>query len=304
MNTSSPHPRVVGIGEALFDVFESGPRLGGAPLNVAVHADRLLRSHGGVGQIVSRIGDDTLGQQLLREVDGLGIDTATLQRDTEAPTGRVEVEQHADGGHRFHIAEDAAWDRLAFTPEVESLAPTCAAVAYGSLGQRGTPARETIRAFLAAAPDAIKLFDVNLRSSAGRDFYNADVLTRSCGAADIVKLNEEELPTVCELTGVADAAALADRFALRAVVLTRGAAGTAAWVGGRWVEGPEVRYGRVDGADTVGAGDACSAGLLSALVLGRDMESALALANHMGAFVAGQVGATPALPERILQLLG
>lgn len=310
--THAPHPLVVGLGEALFDVFDAGPRLGGAPLNVVVHTDRLLRPHGGAAQIVSRIGDDELGEKLLKQVADLGIDTATIQRDDEKPTGRVEVERHAGGGHAFHIAKDSAWDRLTFTPEAEALAAKCAAVAFGSLGQRSAASRETIRAFLAAAPDAIKLFDVNLRSSDGRDFYDQDILTTSCDAADIVKLNDEELRTVCDLVGVTSetgadpalAAALAERFGLRAVVLTRGAQGTAAWVGGQWLEGPEVAYEGRDGADTVGAGDACSAGLLSALVLGRDMEKALEVANHMGAFVAGQVGATPALPDRILKLLG
>lgn len=64
-----------------------------------------------------------------------------------------------------------------------------------------------------------------------------------------------------------------------------------------------MTYDRVEGADTVGAGDACSAGLLAALVLGHDMAKALEVANHMGAFVAGQIGATPPLPGRILKLL-
>lgn len=296
-------PYIVGLGEALFDVFKSGPRLGGAPLNVAVHAHRLLAPHGGSAVAVSRIAEDQLGQKLLQQVQAYGLAANAIQRHAPDPTGRVDVEQHDDGTHAFHIARPSAWDHLEFTDEAHALATRCAAVAFGSLAQRSEPSRSTIRSFLAAAPRAIKLFDVNLRSSDGQDFYDAGVLAAGCDAAELVKLNDEELQTVCDLTGVADAEALVDHFNLRGLIFTRGAEGTAAWMDGRWIEGEPATYHRVDGADTVGAGDACSAGLLSALVLGAEMEQALNVANHMGAFVAGQIGATPDLPDHILKLL-
>lgn len=300
MNSSPPVPCVVGLGEALFDVFPSAPRLGGAPLNVAVHAHRLLAAHGGAGCVVSRIAEDDLGQQLLEQVQKFGLDADTLQRRATYPTGRVEVEIKDDGSHRFHIADPSAWDQLEFTPGLAALAPRCAAVAFGTLAQRHPDARRAIRAFLDAAPDAIKLFDVNLRASDGKDFYDPDTLTAGCTAADLVKLNDEELDTVCAAADVEDAAALVDRFGLRALILTRGPEGTAALTPEGWLEGEPVSYPRVDGADTVGAGDACSAGLLAALVLGHPLPFALNLANHLGAYVAGQPGATPALPDEIL----
>ncbi len=300
-------PCVVGIGEALYDVFDSGPRLGGAPLNVAVHANRLLSPHGGRGVAVSRVADDNLGQQLLTDAQQLGLDPTLLQRDAPVPTGRVDVEQFDDGSHAFHIADPSAWDHLTLTPDLTDLAKQCDAVAFGSLAQRHATSRATIRAFLDAASDAIKLFDVNLRASDGNAFYDTEVLTAGCHAADIVKLNDEELETVCDLTGTADADALLKQFGLRAVILTRGKDGTAALTRDGWDQGELVSYDRQPDADTVGAGDACSAGLLAALVrqpAGRfDIQPALDLANHLGAFVAGRVGATPPLPGSIIQRL-
>ncbi|MEM9883124.1 MAG: PfkB family carbohydrate kinase [Planctomycetota bacterium] len=294
---------VVGLGEALFDVFETGPRLGGAPLNVAVHAHRLLRPRGGRGVVVSRIADDELGRQLLDELDRLGLTDQYLQRHADEPTGRVEVKQPGDGSHSFHIAPTSAWDQIEFQSDTADLAASCAAVAFGTLAQRDARSQRSIHAFLAAAPQAVKLFDVNLRSSDGRDFYDAPTLFAGCDAADVVKLNDEELDTVCRLTETNDAGALLQQFNLDAVVLTRGADGTAAYTADGFVEGPKVTYDWAEGSDTVGAGDACSAGLLSALVLGHDLLKALELANHMGAYVAGQPGATPELPASIVDLL-
>lgn len=302
---AAPGATIVGLGEALFDVFPSGPRLGGAPLNVAAHADRLLRGgrEDGRGVVVSRVGEDDLGRRLRRELAERGLTDAFVQADPEHPTGRVDVELDGRGGHAFHVATESAWDFLAWAEPLAGLAASCDAVAFGSLAQRGAASAATIRRFVGEATGAARLFDVNLRSSDGRDFYDAEALRAGCELATLVKLNDEELETVCSLTGVADAAGLRDRFGLDAVVLTRGSEGTVALTAGGELSGEPGVYDPEEGADAVGAGDACSAGLLASLVTGHPMEHALTAANAMGAFVAGRAGATPELPDRILDLV-
>ncbi|MEM9913627.1 MAG: PfkB family carbohydrate kinase [Planctomycetota bacterium] len=303
MHSTPSKPCIVGIGEALFDVFEAGPRLGGAPLNVAVHAHRLLQNAGGEGRVVSRIADDELGNRLLDAVTGFGLSTSTIQLGADAPTGRVEVEQHDGGDHTFHIAASSAWDEIEFDAKAAALAARCAAVAFGTLAQRRDPARQSIRAFLAAAPQALKLFDVNFRSSDGRDFFDRDTLVAGCEDADLVKINDEEVQQTCELAEVENEQELLLRYSLDAVILTRGKRGTAALTAGGWAEGASASYERAEDADSVGAGDACTAGLLASLVLGRSIPQALDLANHMGALVANQSGATPELPTRLADWL-
>ncbi len=303
MNGTPSQPCVVGLGEALFDVFKAGPRLGGAPLNVAVQSHRLLQKIGGEGRVISRIANDELGERLLKHLDDEGLSTSSIQRGGRAPTGRVEVEQHDDGSHTFHIADASAWDEIEFDDPAASLARSCTAVAFGTLAQRHPQSRQAIQAFLSAAPRAIKLFDVNFRASEDKNFFDAQVVTAGCQAADLVKLNDEELDQACELAGVADAREMLERFDLRAVVLTQGAKGTTALTAAGWVDGAAASFDRADGADTVGAGDACTAGLLSALSLGHPLPKALDLANQMGAFVAHQPGATPPLPAGLLNWL-
>ena len=227
--------------------------------------------------------------------------TDYIQQDNTHPTGRVDIERTGDGGHRFHIAKESAWDHLAWTDTLANLAGKCDAVAFGSLAQRHADSRATIQRFVEHTTHAIKLFDVNLRSSDGRDFFDADTITAGCKLADYVKLNDEELETVCRLTDTKDAQDLRTTYDLRAIIYTRGKDGTAAYTQEGFIEGDPVQYPRQDSADTVGAGDACSAGLLSSSrAWQKTSRTALDIANKLGAFVASRAGATPALPTDML----
>src|SRR5688572_26654682 len=108
---------VVGLGEALFDLLPAGPVLGGAPLNVAVHAQQL----GARGVLVSRVGRDVLGERLRGEVVNRGLDASGLQIDPERPTGTVAVTL-VDGEPRYDIVKDVAWDHLEFSPALAASA--------------------------------------------------------------------------------------------------------------------------------------------------------------------------------------
>jgi fructokinase len=296
---------IVGLGEALFDLLPSGKVLGGAPLNVACHAHQLLAGRGGRGVVTSRIGNDSLGQELLGELARLGMSAEHVQRDATHPTSTVNVTLNA-GQPTFEIVANVAWDHLEFTPAWESLAAAANAVCFGSLAQRSPASRETIWRFLDAAEQAVRLFDVNLR----QHYYDRMILSENCRRATIVKLNEEELPAVADLlalpAGAPDyrLAQLRSLYELEAVVYTRGQRGTMLVVGDKVFEPPVVGFPAAPNADAVGAGDACTAGILVGWL--RDMLPAeiAELANHLGAFVASQKGATPTLPPEVIALAG
>ncbi len=302
---------IVGVGEALFDIFPDHRTLGGAPLNVAVHAHQLIRSRGGRGVVLSRIGQDELGELVLAELRRRGMTTDHIQSDPDRDTGRVYVRFDASGRHSFEIVENVAWDVLQFDPDTEDLARRCDAVCYGTLAQRDAQSRNTIYRFLDTARHAVRLFDVNLR----QNYYDARIVTRSCEHASIIKLNDEELPIVCGLLGLSSvgkgevdeldrkASALLQKFNLQMVALTRGPRGTTLFTPGGRYQGGAVEYPHAGGADTVGAGDACAAAILVGTVLRLEPAKVVTLANHTGAFVASQPGATPDLPEAILQMV-
>lgn len=280
---------IVGLGEALFDLLPGGPVLGGAPLNVAVHAHQLLAPAGGRGLLVSRVGRDALGDRLRAELASRGMSDAQVQSDPERPTGTVAVTLE-NGEPRYDIKKDVAWDRLAFT----TAAADCDALCFGTLAQR--QAGDAVLQVVESAKRALRLFDVNLR----QDYWSAALLRRSLQRATMVKLNEEELPRVTAALGVDGLEGLRRDFHLEAAVLTRGPRGTQVATAEGLVDGEPARFPLQPGADSVGAGDACSAGLLAARVQGRSWAQALALANRLGAYVASVPGATPRFPADLL----
>lgn len=282
---------IVGIGEALFDCFDDRTVMGGAPLNATLIAYLIGRQFDLDATIVSRIGRDALGDRLVETLRERGLDGTYLQIDPEAPTGRVRVEM-IDGEPHYEIIRNVAWDRLAWNDALATLAPRAAGITFGTLAQRSETSRETIQRFLAAASDAVRLFDVNLRQS----FYDAEVLRRSCEQAHAVKLNSDELRVVAEQLSLADGNpvdSLRRQFDLRAVVLTHGARGTELITAEGSFRAAVPRFPAEPGADPVGAGDACGAACLVGLVLGWPPQRIVIAANRLGAYVASRRGATP-----------
>jgi len=283
--------KVVGLGEVLWDLFPERTCLGGAPANFAYIATLL----GDQGIVASRVGEDARGSEALRQLKELGLDIDPVQSDPRHATGTVNVEVDSKGQARYEIAHPVAWDFLHWTPAWQRLAEEADAICFGSLAQRSEQSRTTIRRFLRSAPNAVKIFDVNLRQT----YYSQEVLAESMKLADIVKLNDEELPKIMRVGGfppgdeLASARRLIGAYDLKLVCVTRGGRGSLLVLagGGDASEHPGFRV-RV--ADTVGAGDAFTAGLVHEYLRGASLDAMNQTANRVGAWVASEVGAMPA----------
>jgi putative fructokinase len=177
---------IVGIGELLFDVFPDRKALGGAPTNFAYHCQQL--GHEAIS--VSAIGCDALGEEIKAELQARHL-PAILQ-ETDYPTGTVQVTLSATGSPTYEISEDVAWDHIAFTDELRALAQRTDAVCFGSLAQRHEASRTAILSFLKAMPEgSLRIFDINLRLQ----YYTRETIHTSLEHADILKLNDEEVPS-------------------------------------------------------------------------------------------------------------
>ncbi len=288
-------PVVVGLGEALWDVFPDGDHFGGAPANVALHAAAL----GAEAWLVSAVGHDARGDAVLARLDAAGVRRGTVPQLPDHPTGVVRVSPDAAGHPIYDIAADSAWDYVPWSPAVQQVAERADAIAFGSLAQRSPISRATIRRAVAATRGSSwRLFDVNLR----QNYYDAGVLTASLKLANAVKLNEEELPVVARLCGLVPAPqadqlrTLCDRFGLELAALTRGACGALV------VTPDAVRESAAPPTvvvDTVGAGDAFTAALLIGVLAGRALDEVSRHANAVAAYVCSQPGATPPIPEEL-----
>jgi fructokinase len=288
---------IVGLGEALFDIYPDEARLGGAPLNLAVHAHQL----GNLGTVASRIGHDERGGQILDELRRRGMPVDAVQTDPDLPTGTVRVELDERGEPSYTIVQGVAWDALQWDPDLESLARRCEAVGFGSLAQRDSRSRSTIQRFLEAARSAVRLFDVNLR----QHYHDRRIIERSLELATAVKLNGGELETLRRMFGLgatADEAAarMRERHGLKFVAVTRGARGMAVHTSAGMIEGQPVALSGP--LDAVGAGDSAAAALLHGAVRQWPWERTIALANAVGAHVASQRGACPPLSEKIMDM--
>ena len=284
-------PLCVGAGEALWDLLPTGPALGGAPVNVCAHANQLgMRS-----EVVSAVGDDAPGRKLIGRLDELGVGHAGLQVQRDLPTGTVDVALDASGVPCFTIRSPVAWDAIEPTPEAIRMAREADVMVFGSLAQRDPRSRSAIQALVKATrPDCIRILDINLRPP----FISGDVIRESLMLADVLKLNESELPVLTDMLSLGEDESsrlrgIRERFNLKWVVYTKGPKGSR-MVSDQEDLGCSPCPTRV--VDTVGAGDAFTAVVATGLVRGWDGSRIQSLANRVAAFVCSQAGATPLLP--------
>ncbi len=285
----SIHRPVVVLGEVLWDIFEHSRRLGGAPLNFAAHASRL----GHDALLISAVGADSLGDEAFEAIQGLGLNTAFLQKAARFHTGTARVHPRPDGQTRFVIERPAAYDAVSISDrnieQIVSQAPEW--LYYGTLFASTSMGEANLHTLLKALPAAERFYDLNLRP----DCYSAALVARLLRIANVVKLNEEELQCVHELTGLPLATEAfcregAESYGWHGVCVTLGARGCAILAHTEYIE---AAGHAVDVADTVGAGDAFAAAFMHGLISRWSAPQIAAFANRVGALVASRHGAIP-----------
>ncbi|MES2149264.1 MAG: PfkB family carbohydrate kinase [Pseudomonadota bacterium] len=291
-------PAIAVFGEALVDDFLTEQVVGGAPFNVA----RNLAAFMAPQLMITRIGSDRNAVVVRSEFERFAMSEAGLQVDAMEETGRVIVER-GKRGHRFVILPRQAYDFIKPEQALEALTRAAPDIIYfGTLAQRSERSRETLYQLFEAS-GATRYLDLNMREGQVEE----RTVYRSLHAADIVKVNEEELQALfkwyfdigpdeppMESDEVrAACAALVQMFALEALIVTLGHRGS-------------VYFG-ADGAvvvnrdnpappfviDTVGAGDAFSAIFLLGRMRGWALETTLSRANEFAGAICAIPGAVP-----------
>ena len=273
------------FGEVLWDLLPTGKIAGGAPMNVAFQANQLGLS----AKMVSRVGADGLGTELLDFLNDKGVSTQFVQTDPQHPTGIVNVTLDSKGSPAYEIVRPSAWDFIASDETLHDAAAAADALVFGSLACRSDSTQSTLLELLDVA--ALRVFDVNLR----RPFFSQNLLDALLSKADIVKLNDEELDIIAAWHGavggeVQQMQFLKKKYALDMLVLTKGPHGAACLDD----EGYHAHPGfSVKVHDTIGSGDAFLAAFLSKMLAGDDSPECLAFACAVGALVATKQGGTP-----------
>ena len=286
-------PIVAGIGELLWDIFPSGKQVGGAPCNFAFHSMQA----GCESFLISAVGNDVTGNDLLTTLDGLNINCEFIQRNN-FPTGTVTVTLNENGQPQYIIHENVAWDNTVFNEKIESKTRDLDAVCFGSLGQRNPVSATTVQRLLSTVkPGCLKVFDINLR----QHFYSFEIINKSLEFADILKLNDEELPVLSSLYNIAgDVKSKLNEvlriFNLKYIVYTMGEKGSLILGENQY---SFLESSKVVVADTVGAGDSFTAVLVSGILNNIPLNEIHKAATRTAAYVCTQKGATPTITFKI-----
>ena len=298
---------IVAIGELLWDLLPTGMRAGGAPFNFAFHCHQL--GHRAI--IVSRVGDDELGHKLRQEVRQLGLSDEFIQSDPTLPTGSVSIKIDDAGQPKYTVAIPVAWDRIEWNPGLDDLAEHACAICFGTLAQRMKQNRDLVSAFVAnTREDCLTICDINFR----RPFLSDEIIEDSLRICDWLKANEEEAESIAKsITLMFDSPHRQSRgkwllTRLMTVIsgdralcaITRGANGCIVGTSEDTVELPGISV-RV--ADTVGAGDAFTAALLTQHLEGKSLVQSSKFANAYAAIVASKPGGTPTVTRAEVERL-
>ncbi len=284
----SPAPvHLLAIGELLWDIFPDQQRLGGAPANFAIHYSQLCGDHHRIA-LASAVGDDEPGKLAMGAIGRTGVNTELITT-TNRPTGQVNITLDGKGSPCYEIAADAAWDHLRNSSALAAAAARARAICFGTLAQRGDQSRGTIQKTVAAtAQDCLRILDINLRPT----MEDHNVLVRSLELANVLKLNDEELPVLAKqfsLTGDAESQLkqLQRQFRLNTIAYTRGEKGAVL------LRASEISHGSGFPVKVVGAGDAFTAVLAAGLLENWPLHAINRNACKIAAFVCSQPGATP-----------
>lgn len=289
-------PAVLALGEVLWDIFPKGAQFGGAPANFACAVASLGGEEFHVA-VASAVGEDDWGRRAVQSLAERNVDTRFVATVPDRPTGQVIVSPDDQHQPTYRVIENSAWDVIPTSPSLEDFARQADAVYLGTLSQRAEPSRRTIRELVRMAnPVAMRVCDINLRPP----HTTAELILDSLAMANVVKLNQDELPIVCQLLGVHGSndermRALMTRYSLRALALTRGDAGS------RIVEAHgqsfDIPAKTVTVVDPVGAGDAFTAALVIGWLRGWPVERIGRWATTVSAYVCTQSGGAPLFPE-------
>lgn len=282
--------KIVCYGEVLWDVFPTHEKIGGAPLNVAIR----LRSLKNEVNIISKIGNDSKGENLVAFIEEKGVGIKGIQVDKHHKTGKVTVKLNQKGSASYDIKFPRAWDNIELTEEAIKIVESSDTFVYGSLVARDDTSKETLIELLKHA--SYKIFDVNLRPP----YYTKELLIELMNKADFIKFNDDELFEISKYIGSKynsieqNIKYVAEQTNTKHICVTKGRHGAVL------LHNDKLYYNSgylIKVVDTVGAGDSFLATLINFLLKKENPQKAIDTACAVGALVAQSEGANPIISQ-------
>lgn len=277
---------IVCFGEILWDIFPKGRKIGGAPFNVAYNLNKM----GIDARMISRVGNDDLGKELLEKISNANISVNECQIDPNHDTGTVIAKIDENNEAHYTIVEPVAWDFIECKDEYVNLVKNTEAFVFGSLGTRNNISKQTLQKLLDIA--RYKVFDINLRPP----FISQEDIVQFMKKSDLVKMNKSELRQLLDWIGVEYVTEekavqyVRKYFNLEAIIITKGSKGAVYHDKDNYIYAETIK---VAIKDTVGSGDSFLAGFLAKKVKGCSINESIENAISLGAFITNSEGACP-----------
>lgn len=290
------------IGEILWDVFEDQKEtLAGAPFNVAIGIDRL----GDPVNLISAVGQDEHGARALNHLRSVGFNPEYVKVLEDLSTGVAEIHIDVYDNPSYFIPRPAAFDSMTITDEdIQEISAFCPQwIYFGTLTQTSRQNEELVTSLTHRFPGISCFYDLNLRDG----HWNFPLVQRLARHATVLKLNHAEAQELFALEST-DSFSLdhfcsswSSRYAIETICITLGGQGCALFSRGKMIVVPGFPIKVVD---TVGAGDAFTAGFLHGLVHNWPLAQTAKFANALGSIVASRATAIPDwAPEEVQAML-
>lgn len=284
--------KTLSFGEILWDIFPDYKKPGGSPANLAYH----LHLFGNKSFLLSKVGNDENGKELLKFLLEKGISNKYIQKDPKLPTGTVSVTVDQENEPTYTIHQPAAWDDIELSAELNQLTESLDTFCFASLSQRNEGSKKTVETLLKKLPlNCLKVFDLNIRPP----FVDKETILKNITEANVIKFNLEEYSIVGKWLHAADTAEkIIEMDSNKTVLLTLGSDGSELInSNGRFRRNAFPIHGS---GDFVGVGDAFLACCTHLILKNTEPEQLIETANRYAAFVASHQGSMPDIPQDIL----
>ncbi len=286
---------IICFGEMLWDMLPTGKMPGGAPMNVAIH----LNNFGNHATIISRVGTDDLGTELIHFLEEKGLDIQFVQHGHTHLTGIVKVNMDNKNSVSYKIVKPVAWDYISVESAALEAVKNADCFVFGSLSARSEQTFDTLKKFLKMA--TFKVLDINLRPP----HYSKETIEFLLQNTDLLKLNHLELEEISQWffqssTIQENMHRLSILFGIKTICLTLGEDGAMLLHNNQFFSSNGFE---VEVVDTIGSGDSFLASFVSNLLKKKPIGDSLTEACAVGALIATHHGATPLILEKDIHAL-
>lgn len=287
-------PTFLSFGEILFDIFSPcEERLGGAPLNFSYH----LKSLGWRGKIISSVGHDKRGENALKEIKDLNIDTSYISL-SNYPTG-ISTIKNERGNADYEFNYPSSWDDISL-PDIEE--KNVDLFYFGTLALRSEKSYSTWKNILFSIKAKNVVFDLNFR----KDFYTKELISKGLEKTNILRMNENECKIILKIFYPEEdekeaLESLLKEYNLKLILITLGEEGSTLYDGKKWLKEDSKK---IKVCSTVGAGDAFLSAFLNTYIKTGNEERALKDGRELSSFVVTKKSAMPEYSDEIKSYFG